>query len=244
MKTMILAFAAALMLTVQLQAQTQPQAPNNNQPYSPYDTTVTPYYSGDTDSSKALRANKRFQITAYLFGAGPSIASSQGLSFGYFFDADKMLLIEGMSGNLSSSTQTSSGFTWQNLSKYEVQAKSFGVHYKQFVGNSFYYRAGVDYRTLSYEYQYIPNDERSSFNGDSVALNFQIGNQWQWDNFTLGCDWVGMSLPITSEVKDKKLNAAAQADANFHNNRIEDDSNQLVKQSHLNLLRFYLGMSF
>lgn len=229
MKTTLLLITALLSFSF-----AQAQQPN---------TEVDTQFRGETGSSGYNRAGKQYQLTAILTGVGPSYSSTTGLSLGYFLDRDKMLLIEG-TGKSTTRRET----TWFSTSRstYDINSESLGIHFKHFVGNSFYYRAGVDYRKLGYDYQnnFSNTTEQISFSGDSVALNFQIGNQWQWDNFTLGCDWVGLSMPISSNVKDKSLNTAAQADAVYYNNKIEDDSTLYIKNTNLNLLRFYLGASF
>ena len=106
---------------------------------------------------------------------------------------------------------------------------------------------GLDYRKIQYEYTYYPlfnPDETISFNTNSAAINFQIGNQWQLQTFTMGCDWVGLSIPVYSNVSDKRLNAAAAASTTNYNDKLDERSKRYSSEINGNFVRFYLGMSF
>lgn len=68
----------------------------------------------------------------------------------------------------------------------------FALHYKRFVGNSFYFAPELYYLNYT-ETDHSPTlldyaDERAT----ALGLGIRIGNQWQWENFTLGCDWIGV----------------------------------------------------
>lgn len=58
--------------------------------------------------------------------------------------------------------------------------------YKKFAGNSFYYQPAVYFRNTSHitsaHYKY-----------EDVGLGLRIGNEWQWENFMLGIDWIGIN---------------------------------------------------
>lgn len=193
------------------------------------------------DSSAHHRLDKKYMATAILVGIGPSVSSTAGLQGAYYLDHDSQILVEVTGGSLRSSSDLASSTSG---SKYDVSTKSLGVHYKAFTGNSFYYRAGGDFRTTDYKYTFTYSGgsvDSAEFKGRSLVANFQIGNQWQWENFTLGCDWVGYVLPLTSEVSDDKVNSSTP---DVERRRLNDDADTLVKNGHLTLLRFYLGASF
>lgn len=198
------------------------------------------------DSSELNRQNKNYQLNAILAGIGPSISSTAGVSFGYHLNPDQVILIEATAGSLTGSASASGSLSYITGSTLEIKTRSFGAHFKHYVTNSFYYRAGADYRTATYDYKYTSifssNTDTGSFKGSSLAANFQIGNQWQWENFTLGCDWVGYSLPVSSSVED--LTYTSSYDSAAQKKYTEDQADTLIKNPHLNLLRFYLGASF
>lgn len=197
----------------------------------------------EQDSSEFHRLEKKYQLTAILTGVGPSMTSTTGLQAGYFLDRDKLILLELTSGSLTSNSSSSS-ISYTIGSELKVKSNSFGVHYKQFTSNSFYYRFGADFRTVSYNYSYDSSfsTDRRKFDGQSLAANFQIGNQWQWENFTLGCDWVGISLPLTGSTSNREVTSTS--DFTNEDKRTTDDEDYLVHRSQLNLLHFYLGASF
>lgn len=194
------------------------------------------------DSSEHHRLEKNFQLTANLLGIGPSFTSTLGIQGGKFIDRNSLILVELTSGTLS--TPETAGSSVKLGSIYDVKSTSIGVHYKHFLGNSFYVRFGGDYRTLKYDYKYSSigfSDDTRYFEGTSIAGNFQIGNQWQWENFTLGCDWVGLSLPVSNSISNEKV---VSSTPDYDQTRLKEDENTFVKNAHLNLLRFYLGASF
>jgi hypothetical protein len=195
----------------------------------------------EQDSSAHHRIDKTFQITAILLGVGPSLSSSLGLQGSYFLNRNSLVTLEVTSGTLTSNANISVAGS-QSGSSMDLKTKSIGAHFKHFTGNSFYYRLGADLRTADYSYTYNgTNSDFYKFKGSSIALNLQIGNQWQWDNFTLGCDWIGLSVPLTSRISDESLSATAPS---YYSSWRTSDEELFVKNTHLNLLRFYLGASF
>lgn len=199
---------------------------------------------GEIGSSSFHRADKSFQALATLFGSGPTAVGSSGLSLGFHLDPDSIVLVEMTSGRSTLSSNVW-GLDFSDAVT-TVSGQSLGVHFKKFAGNSFYVRTGLDYRKIDYNYKNSPFSatEEMSFDGHSIAANFQIGNQWQWENFTLGCDWVGVTVPITSEVSEPRLNASAQSNASYYYSEYKRESDYYLKSMNINLLRFYLGASF
>jgi hypothetical protein len=176
-----------------------------------------------------------------LFGVGPSISSTQGVEVGYFLDRKSLVLVQFTKGTLSSNANVSLGGSL-NGSNLDLKTTSIGAHFKRPVGNSFYYRGGVDLRQAQFSYTYNGTTTDSySWKGSSVALNFQIGNQWQWSNFTLGCDWIGLSLPLTKSIYEETYSPSSPT---YYRDWAAHDQDLIVKGTHINLLRFYLGASF
>ncbi len=189
------------------------------------------------DSSAFNRINKSFSINYIALGLGPSRSGTIGLNLGFFLDRNSLIDLEVVNGR---PLYTS----WFTSSEYDIKTNSFGVHYKHFAGNSFYYRIGVDYRNV--DYTYISRDiftsaelSRSRFKGSSVTATVLIGNQWQWENFTLGCDWIGAAVPITSQTDSESVTGTSP-----NPNNLADDKNNLLNTTASLALRFYLGASF
>lgn len=69
----------------------------------------------------------------------------------------------------------------------------------------------------------------SRFKYEEINAGIRIGNEWQWENFTMGCDWIGINKTII------KLHSTGNAGI----------INAPIKQStSFALLSFYLGYSF
>ena len=61
--------------------------------------------------------------------------------------------------------------------------------YKKFVGNSFYYQPSVYYRRTSHQ-------TTVTYKYRDAGLGLRIGNEWQWENFMLGIDWLGVNHSV------------------------------------------------
>ena len=105
----------------------------------------------------------------------------------------------------------------------------YSMDVKIFTGNSFYVKPGIYYRKQTDVLSWIYNSSADNWAAnekaeiEDIGINFRIGNQWQWDNFTLGCDWIGLSRTVsklseTGNTEDLEVSGAA--------------------------LNFYLGLSF
>jgi len=188
-------------------------------------------------TSSQNRMDKDFQATAMLVGMGPSSVNSYGVQFGKFINSNSLFLGEVTNGSDSWGTVILFG------SRREINSTTVGLHYKYFTGNTFYVRFGADYRTIKYRqtYYWTSSNEMRNFDGESTALNFQLGNQWQWSGFTLGCDWVGVALPIMSRVKNIQIVSSTPEYDDIQLNR---DADTYVRKISLNAVRFYIGASF
>lgn len=189
------------------------------------------------DSSEYNRMNKNFSLTYMAFGVGPNRSGSIGGTVSLFLNRNSLIDFEYVNGR----PLYTNWFSW---SEYDVRTSSYGIHYKQFTGNSFYFRVGADYRTVKYKYtsRDIFTDEINSisrFEGDSVTATVLIGNQWQWENFTLGCDWIGIALPVTTTISSESVTGISP-DSRY----MKEDQDWLVKNPASIGLRFYLGASF
>ena len=190
------------------------------------------------DSSEYNRMNKSYQISAQLFGANPTATTGGGLSVGYFLDRNSMIMADVTSGRTGDNNLF--------LDNYDVTGTSFGLHYKRFFGNSFYARVGLDQRHIDYKYNYdgifvSDYDSSMKFTADSLGASIVIGNQWQWENFTMGCDWIGATQPLTHTIKNEELGGNIDQ---IDRNRLEKDKKTLVTDLTGQGLRFYLGASF
>lgn len=186
------------------------------------------------DSSEHLRLNKKWVAQWQLFGAGPNGSTQSAAIVGYHLDRNSVVQAEFGGGGYSQS-----GGLFANH-KFNLSGNSYGVHYKKFFSNSFYVKAGVDYRSIDYSYTYGFSGYTESFQGDSFAAGLVIGNEWQWDNFNLGCDWVGMSMPFSSNVVSQNY----ASNDSFYQKELKDAQQRYLKDTFTQGLRFYIGYTF
>lgn len=207
-------------------------------------TVVREVYEG---TSEANRLRKKLTIAANLLGVGPGLSKNQGLSVGYQLTPDSLIIGE---------FHNSDGYEWRSYTSSNgivttsgasrTQHQGIGVHYKQFTSNSFYFRTGLDIMDMSYRYNRISasgadSSYDSKFNANVGYANFTIGNQWQWDNLTVGCDWVGLVAPIFSKLNGRSITGSPDT---YDISNFEDDIGLYTQNSTLLALRFYIGASF
>ncbi len=196
--------------------------------------TVIPREVVYEGSSEYNRMDKSIMLTGQVAGAAVAPVPSFGANFGVFLDRSTILQVEGTMGST-------------NLSFADVDAYTGGANLKFFTGNSFYFKGGATYRHVSV-YNFACSTCEANYKSDlgsvdSVAIEAAIGNQWQWSHFTVGCDWVGLMLPIsTAQVEnnykdDPKLSAEAKED-------IDRGWKLIGAANSISLLRLYIGASF
>jgi hypothetical protein len=184
-------------------------------------------------SSHGQRANKVGFLTVQPIGFAIFPFPSMGINGGYFIDADKLVQIEVNRGKLG-------------LSSFDIATESLGVNLKYFTGNSFYVKAGAAYRSVSMKnaicFNCAANNRVDLGAANAIAAELAVGNQWQWENFTFGCDWIGLMVPLVTAGGDPVPTDIAMADRD--RTEINNLWNQLNKSPTTTLLRFYLGASF
>lgn len=182
-------------------------------------------------SSADQRQDKKWLVTVQPFGYGPNAFSSNGVNAGLFIDPESIVQLE-----VTISNRATPFFSWnKNENDYKINAYSFGAHYKQFVGSSFYFNAGLDYRKVDYRYE-PSSGNMLAFKGDSSGLSLSIGNQWVFNRFTIGCDWVGFFTPFYSGTSDENY-TGSKSD-------LDSDIRTYVEKSQIMLTRVYLGFAF
>lgn len=107
---------------------------------------------------------------------------------------------------------------------YQDQS-AFKLGVKIFAGNSFFYQPNISYRDISH----ITTAE---YNYKDIMVGVRIGNEWLWDNFTLGIDWLGFNQHVAKI--DEKVTPAGPVPA----------GNDIEKSLTFDFLGIYLGYSF
>ncbi len=162
--------------------------------------------SSKSNNSTSNREGKSFMATAEILGIS-SMTSSQSIEGSYYFTSNilgNLRYTNLQKGLTSSSSSSDSDFNNSTGSKeadrlWEEAGGGYMISagVKHFVGNSFYYKPEVFYRKQRLVTETTNNSARliSATAGDytDIGLSIKIGNQWQWENYTLGCDWVGLN---------------------------------------------------
>lgn len=198
-------------------------------------------------SSEFHRMDKKFTATLFGGGLSPGYAIASGVSAGLFLNKNQVILLElnSSEGARKTTYATSSGFETTS-GQSETRVRQLGAHFKQFLGNSFYIRGGLDYSQVDYEFNYdraggSSTDFQSSFSGNAFIGSVVIGNQWQWQNLTIGADWIGAASVLSSKTAKQSLtgNPTSTDRANF-----EEDKEFYLNDGGAVFLRGYIGASF
>lgn len=187
-------------------------------------------------SSEHNRIDKKYQISVMPLGVGPAFVSWQGINFGYSKDRNNVFLLS--FNNIIKNSQTCTGSF-----SCDISGSLLAANYKKFVNNSFYFLSGVSYREVKFNFSENFSsffDYTSDFEGKAIALDISIGNQWQWKNFTLGCDWIGGSLPITNHIKTQNVSG----NLSYGQSNLDNKKNMYLEKFSLSGLNFYMGASF
>lgn len=167
------------------------------------------------DESMANRASKKATVNAALIGTTFNALSSS-IEVGYHIDENSIVTLQ------YTSMRGDAGYG------DDGKGNSISLGLKKFVSNSFYlkpelYRRNqivIDSMGWSFDnFEFANGGEVEDF-----GASFKIGNQWQWNTFTIGCDWFGLSRTLSV---------------------IEDDTNDNgFPETTVSFLNFYLGMTF
>jgi hypothetical protein len=191
---------------------------------------VAPEFRG---TSEANRNDKQHSFLFQVVGTGPAYVQTAQLQYAYFIDRNSQIQLEVGKGNQR----------WiEFLDHEDISMTNFGVQFKHFVSSSFYFKTGIDYFNLDfkhYNFWSSANSDFFQFKGSGTFASFSIGNQWQFRNFTLGCDWAGVTLPISSNVTSETLGGTT-----YNQGDLDDYEKRYFRESILELARLYIGFSF
>ena len=74
----------------------------------------------------------------------------------------------------------------------------------------------------------------------NIGVEVHIGNQWQWSNFTLGCDWVGYFFALSKSFSGGDASGVVADSKQSRESSIKGT----VNAGSAHLVRFYLGWAF
>ena len=183
------------------------------------------------DENKTHREDKRYAITATPIGIGAGLIA--GLNAGYYVEPDLIL------GAKIENHTVSLNILGMDL--YKANTKRAGVFGKYFFGKSFYLDGGLVGNIAEYTANGVGLDSSNGLfeirqyeKWHHGGIDLAIGNQWHWDHFTLGADWIGLYQPLVKQqVKDENDSPSEEY--------MEDIP---VNLGHVRILAFHLGLSF
>ncbi len=139
----------------------------------------------------------------YSIGVGMGFdygAYGRSYNLGYFLDRNNILNVNMVN------VDTERGSYSENYSANVISASL-----QHFTGNSFYV-AGSVYGRSAKERQLDNNFDLQNLSYKDMGAGIKIGNQWQWQNFTLGCDWIGLNYSIFKLSSKGNINEAVRLD--------------------------------
>jgi hypothetical protein len=204
----------------------------------------------DNDSSRAKRVGKQYHVLAELLGLATPLTGGSGIIGGKYLDSNSIIELSLAVSNPGRKNQSNidgdDGRSTFYQYYYTGHSHVLAARYKSFVGNSFYWYGGLAERTTKASFHIedkltLVTTEISNVDAQDIGANFGIGNAWQWDNFQIGCDWIGIYVPLVRiRHKVKDFNPSPTND-------IEDEEDRFAtytKGGNIQALRFYLGAAF
>lgn len=197
--------------------------------------------SSETNESQANRGVERYTLLVQPIGFGHGIQNALRLEYSQPGDKRIGLLLQ-------HGTELSDLFD-----TFQAYSTTVALYMKRYVGNSFYFELGLaaherNVRTKEYTYDFRPNGsfgavyyDEESYTQKDAGLQFGIGNQWQWEHFTLGCEWVGAYVPLDAR------GFSGKSRRHFINGDVQDLSLSKKKNNldaSLRALNFSFGWQF
>lgn len=162
--------------------------------------------------------------------------ASWSLSGGYYIGTS--LLIEGSYGQTS-------------RINIDLDSKIYGVRLRSSFGGSFYTSVGLARQTFTFatEETYTniliadePRLWRYEAEAARTVLDLSVGNRWDYRYFSVGCDWVGVLVPLQKgkikiQMQGVAENIKDQQDA-------QSDMQKFIDDTDLQVLHLYVGTTF
>jgi hypothetical protein len=185
-------------------------------------------------TSEENRADKTWGIVGQLgnFTLGGKSTFGLGLGGLFYVNANNVLSVEIGSGTNFDFLSSFSGDTVNS------QDWRLGFYDKAFFSNSFYLKYGLEGNQVHYSVTHYPvfgTNYNQTANINVYTAYFGVGNHWQINGMTIGCDWFGLQIPLTTS-------NFSETDTGY-GSLTWDLSSRLKSVSGI-ATRFYMGASF
>ena len=139
-------------------------------------------------TSEENRAGKDYQINlpVPIYGTSYGLIANSGIEVGHFKEKNHIIgfqYIKHKNPNYEDDFEDSE----------EYQGEVFEIFSKKFHGNSYYVKKHFYYRHAE-----LDSSNNVHYSLREAGVGFNIGNQWQWKNFTIGCDWFGLNARLVT----------------------------------------------
>ena len=174
---------------------------------------------------------REFKSYSASFSAGMTVAPvpSVGVNLGYFYDSQSIFQFEYSKGKVP-------------VRVFDIETQTIAINYQRFFGNSFYGKIGITDRQIKGSNLNFFGVLNSDVNAavESLGGELSLGNQWQWNKMTIGCDWLGIFIPFT--VLSTDYDRAGVSD--IEKRSIEIAARKLGLLMSVRVAQFYIGASF
>lgn len=190
-----------------------------------YSTSQTPEDAKDQINEvkpDLVSAENRKQLTyqttfSFIGGEYSGPQSNFTLLVGYFLNNQNLINLRYTFQNSAGNVETTSTVDLPE----STRAISLGDRY--FIGNSFNVLGSIYWK----QHSKFDRSTNRTYVFKDFGAGLSIGNEWQWENFTMGCDWFGLNHSLV------KISNTFPATNYF-----------LDQELTMNFLKFYLGYSF
>jgi hypothetical protein len=202
---------------------------------TPRSRNIKPEESSLNGQSFESRAGQTAQFTIGMGHITPFIGAKARASA--FIDRNHLVYVDYSGG-------TDSGESFYHITSVNVtNSRQLSAGYKAFLSNSYYWEASVFHRELTRRGRY--NNRNGIFTGEALGLEFLVGHQWQWELFTLGCDWLGLHVPVRAygeKNRDKETLVIPDEEVEFERQtmRFRTDNQEI----RIVFFGLYAGLSF
>jgi hypothetical protein len=181
-------------------------------------------------TSEDWRLEKEYSLLIEPVGFTPLLG--YGAAAGYYVSPNDLVELSYNQGKLSAVVVT-------------VSSQLAELRWKHWFGNSFYGYGGVAYRKLrgdvDLDAAFGSGIISGSIEAASLGVSGAIGNQWQFEYFTIGCDWIGVTVPVKKLQTNYHDFLLAEGEDRRAAERIMD---RMAFQPTPQFLRVYIGAAF
>lgn len=191
--------------------------------------------------SADLRRGKRFRVTGEI-GTAVAPVLTGGVTLGWFRGPNELLEFNVAAGSDDDDSSYSSTKT------DETEASLVVFRWKRIWNNSFHTNIGAGERSMkgtrhfsSYTFSGVNKETTYVIDDSRLVFDVSIGNGWQYDAFTIGVDWIGISVPLVQLSREETYSdPAIKSKSNAKVEELRKDTKTVTAQA----LRLSLGASF